>query len=371
MRTTSNRKELKNRKFGIALVTLAFLPLVLFRLAASQTSYIVNDLGTLGGTQAIAGYVNNNGAVVGVSTLAADTTIRGFLWNGDSLIDLGSLPAGPNVNAFNANGRLQISVGADGASTDHDANACFCPSNLDCHTVLWQNGTLTDLGTLGGNSSAAQWINNQGQIAGISQIKATDPNGNFACGSGPGNQIHRAFLFQDGKFQDLGTLGGGNAAALAINDRGQISGGSELTTSIDPTVGFVPDHAFLWSKGAMTDLGTLGGKFSLGIFVNNQGAVVGFSTLIGEQHAHGFLWRNGSLTDLGVLVGDTDSQATSMNAFGQVVGLSANSRGMRGFIWQNGVMTDLNTLINPNSGFQIALGASINDHGEIAAQALV
>lgn len=105
--------------------------------------------------------------------------------------------------------------------------------------------------------------------------------------------------------------------------------------------------------------------------MNNRGDVVGGSTLTGEEHMHGFLWRNDALIDLGVLSGDTDSQASGINSFGQVVGFSWNNNGMRGFIWQNRVMTDLNTMISPDSGFQLALASWINDRGEIAGQALV
>jgi len=374
MQTTSNNKKCKNRKFAFALARLAFLPLVLFQAATGQTTYTITDLGTLGGTMSAPNAINNRSAVGGYSTLAGDAVTRGFVWTRGSLIDLGSLAAGPNVVAQNPNSRLQIAGGADGAVTNHDGNACWCPitSNLDCHSFIWQNGTMTDLGTMGGNSSFAQWMNNRGQIVGFSQINAIDPNGEiFVCGAGPGNQIVRPYLFENGKFHDLGTLGGYNGGALGINDRGEVSGGTEVTTSIDPTVGFVPHDAVLWSNGRMTDLGTLGGKFSFGVIVNNRGEVVGGSSLEGEQHMHGFLWKNGTLTDLGVLSGDTDSGAFGINSFGQVVGFSATSSGIRGFIWQREVMTDLNTLISSDSGFQIALGGSINDRGEIAAQALV
>jgi probable HAF family extracellular repeat protein len=38
----------------------------------------------------------------------------------------------------------------------------------DTHALLWQSGTMRDLGTLGGSSSAAAAINDDGQIAGLS-----------------------------------------------------------------------------------------------------------------------------------------------------------------------------------------------------------
>ncbi len=374
METTRNIKVRPSRRLGLALAALAFLPLLLLQPAAAQTTYTVTDLGTLGGTFSI-GINNNRGAYSGASTLAGDTVQHAFLWTGGSLVDLGSLPAGPNSGAINANERLQVAGSADGAATTHDGNACYCTndlnSNLNCHAVVWQNGTISDLGTMGGNSSLGEWINNSGQTVGISQINAIDPNGFIPCGSRPGNQINRAFLFENGKFEDLGTLGGFSAAATIINDAGQIAGASDTTTTIDPTLGFVPHHAYLWTNGVMKDLGTLGGGLSIAFALNAKGAVAGFSTLTGEQHTHAFLWQSGAITDLGVVAGDTDSGALGGNGFGQVVGFSATSKSMRAFLWQNGVITDLNTLINPDSGFQLAIAEWINDAGEIAAQALV
>jgi probable HAF family extracellular repeat protein len=369
---TASIKLRARRRLVLALATLTFLPFLLMQPAAAQTTYTVTDLGTLGGTMSLPTYVSDSGGVVvGISTLLGDTVTRGFLWENGVMRDLGSLPAGPNVASSNANGRLQIEGFADGASTNHDSNACYCVSNLDCHSFSWQNGTMTDLDTMGGNSSRANWINSQGQIVGISQISAIDPNGFATCGGTPGSQINRAYLFENGKFKDLGTLGGYDAGALSINDRGQICGDSDVTTTIDSTLGFVPHHAFLWDRGVMTDLGTLGGGFSLAENMSTQGVVIGFSTLPAEQHQHPFLWQAGAVSDLGVLDGDTDGDAVGINSFGQVVGFSGTSGTTRGFIWQTGVMADLNTLIDPSSGFQIAAAFWINDAGEIAAQALV
>ncbi len=48
-------------------------------------------------------------------------------------------------------------------------------------------------------------------------------------------------------------------------------------------------HAFLWEGGQMTDLGTLGGYFSVAQAINDRGQVVGSShTASGENHA--VLW---------------------------------------------------------------------------------
>jgi probable HAF family extracellular repeat protein len=45
-------------------------------------------------------------------------------------------------------------------------------------------------------------------------------------------------------------------------------------------------HAFLWQNGTMTDLGTLGGGYSVGGAINDRGQVAGDSyTATGERHA--------------------------------------------------------------------------------------
>lgn len=386
MEATSNIQVRPTRRMALALAALASLPILLSwrasspmanaQTAGNQTTYTVTDLGTLGGSFSAALSIDDRSLIVGESTLPGDTANGGFIWESGVITNLGSLPAGPTVLPLVANDST-VAVGvADGAASAHDANACFCPSPLNCHGFSWQNGIMTDLGTRGGASSGANWVNNRGQIAGVSQINAIDPNGNAFCGAGPGGQIINAYSVEEGTWTNIGTLGGNNAGAFQLNDLGEIAGASDTQKTVDPNLGFVPIHAFLYSNGSMVDLGTLGGGFSGPEFISNQGVIVGQSTLAGEQHILGFKWENGVLTNLGTLPGDSDSLAAAVNSVGQVVGFSATQPAtggaglfMRGFIWKNGVMTDLNTLIT-SSSWQILVGTGINAMGEISAIAL-
>ena len=194
---------------------------------------------------------------------ATHDTDSGKRW---TILDLGTFGTrwtSGSAAAVNARGQI---VGTNGTAGGKQ------------HAFLWQNGTMLDLGTLGGRDSGASAINASGQVIGTSLTSAPQ-------------HVH-AFIWEDGKMTDLGTLGGKSSRPRALNDRGQVVGES-FTAG-----GMV--HAFLWQNGKMTDLGTLGGSDSFASGINDRGQVVGSSsTANGAQHA--FLWQSGKMTDLGTL----------------------------------------------------------------------
>lgn len=126
----------------------------------------------------------------------------------------------------------------------------------------------------------------------------------------------------------------------------------------------------LCPSSIVLDLGTLGGTYSDASAVNASGQVVGMSyTAAGAGSSHAVLWQNGAMTDLGTLGGATSS-AGDINAAGQIVGssrITADSTVNHAFLWSptvangtSGSMTDLGTLggTGSNSG-------AINNHGQI------
>ena len=68
--------------------------------------------------------------------------------------------------------------------------------------LLWQDGTVQNLGTLGGSSSIAVAINASGRVIGDSLTA---------------DGLRHAFWWEAGTMHDLGTLGGGTSSAIAIN----------------------------------------------------------------------------------------------------------------------------------------------------------
>jgi probable HAF family extracellular repeat protein len=340
------------------------------QLTAQQTHYTVTDLGTLGGTFAQPNTLNNRGQVVGGSTLPGDELFHAFFWQNDKMIDLGTL-GGPISVGNGINNSGEVVVGADTDISGGLQNT-ICATELICRMFIWRRGIqVPDLGTLPGGTDAGTYsflsfgfatslINNNHRAVGTADLPTVDPNNSpFA--------IFHAFRWHEGVITDLGTLGGNNSEATAINDPGQVIGTSEITTVPDSDLGFIPFHCFLWREGDMSDVGTLGGKFSWAGGINNRGQIVGVSTLLGDSDFHGFLWSNGALTDLIPFPGDEASAASGINNQGKVVGASGTtSEAIRAVLWEEGVVTDLNDLIPADSGWQLQYAGSINARGQIS-----
>lgn len=266
------------------------------------------------------------------------------------------------------------------------------------HAFLHAGGVLTDLGTLGGASSEAAALNDLGQVVGTSATASgtagflysagslsalplytamTINNAGVVAGSayvsGPDGAYQHASVWSGGASTDLGTLGGGEfSRAYGINSAGHIVGESTFMAYSAPNF---PTHPFLYCCG-MQDLGDGGydGVWSGARAINDHDQVVGY---VGLTYAGGpelypqqaFLWEHGSLLALGSLTPDRNSWANDINNLGQVVGGAVTGVGSHAFLYAGGVMTDLNALIDPASGWVVEDASGINDLGQIAGTA--
>jgi probable HAF family extracellular repeat protein len=407
--------------------------------AKKHHHYKLIDLGTFGGpfgivnTEPTENFINNAGTIVGGADTPILTPVPGcynpvnnndcnvshaFVWRDDHLKDLGTLPGGNFSYAEGINNIGQI-VGVSENDRVDPASG-----NPEFHAVIWENGFIRDLGTLGGTSSFGGATNDRGEVMGVSLNGIPDPFSIVGLGSNTTLTQTRGFLWQDGKMHDLGSLGGPDAFAIFLNQRGQVAGMSYTSDVPDPNSGLPPmdpflwengkitdlgnfggtnpfglfsgfvsglndagqvtgtmtlpgdqtSHAFLWKGKKLSDLGTLGGTFAVSYGINNVGEVVGMAALPGDNVFHAFLWRNGVMTDLGTVDGDACSTAQNANSAGQVVGSSQASDGMgscvnpftHAFLWENGgASVDLNSLIPPNSPVQLTVASYISDRGEI------
>ncbi len=199
------------------------------------------------------------------------------------------------------------------------------------HAFLYSGGRIQDLTLAYGLSSAVD-INDRGDIAGQAGERS-------------------AVLRSGGAVEVFGPPG---STAACVNGAGDVAG--------DFLIEGKGIHAFLYSEGRFMDLGTLGGSFSTATAVNDAGSIVGTGAT-GSGQSHAFLSNDGVMTDLGPSA--TSSVANGINNRGQIVG----SIDGHAFLYAGGTMTDLNTLIAPDAGFLLVSALAINDRQQILANA--
>ena len=298
---------------------LAVLAL-LWLIGTPASAVVVIGLGSLGGGFSVPKGINNAGQIVGESS-TGNGTYRGFIWQNGSMSDLGTLPGLHNsyANGINNLGQIVGAANTNPASTGTD------------QAFLWQNNTMVGLGTFGQPTSVGLSINQVGQIAGRANSTA--------------------FQWQNG----TGTTNlGGTASAASINDSGQIVGEARVANY---------PHAVLWQNGVLSDLGTFGGPLSRALDINNAGVIVG-TAQTADSNGKAFRWENGLMTNLGTL-GGSSSGAFGINSSGQIVGEARDaSQTNHAFLWQDGVMIDLNSLVT-GTGWTLMNATAINDNGWI------
>jgi probable HAF family extracellular repeat protein len=171
-------------------------------------------------------------------------------------------------------------------------------------------------------------------------------------------------------FVDLGTLGGNDSGALGINDQGQIVGWSTIP-GCSTASGADCRRAFLWDNGVMTDLGFLpGDEGSVANSINNSGVIVGNSerdVIAGSGTYRAVIWNSvGPPTPL-VNFGVGTSYAKDINSSGTVVGYVSHATTLRdtAVTWQNNVITD----IGASEPHEYSRGTGLSDNGQVASMA--
>lgn len=282
--------------------------------------------------------------------------------------------------------------------------------SIGVHAQNLPNGyLLVELGTLGGDSSAATAIDEQNTAVGwsdsasgerhafvqcqgcemqdagalpggtLSTATAISANGAFMAGHSEINEhgasfkpVTQGFVINGKQMRQLGALycpcdfntRYGSSEAHAVNDLGHVAGHSETVR------GAWVSHAFLWKDGQMHRIGDEPGDrtISRAFGINNSSQVVGDFAEdepgqgVSDLPREAFLWTQGSRQALGVLPGHVASSALSINNQADVVGWSSTAQGAtRAFLWQDNRMRDLGVLSGDDSSFAV----SINDAGQI------
>ena len=247
----------------------------------------IHSLANNGSGDSYAFDINGANTIVGTSYINGEA--HGTVWTGSTAIDLGAgvfamainssgMITGSNGHAFQLiNGTyhdLGVLPGGDWSAAYgiNDSGAVAGYGDITSglfRAIIWNpDGTITQLGTLGGANSYATAINNDGQVIGH---------------AGTTSGFDHAFLESGGIMIDLGTLDGGCSYAYGINDTGAIVGYSWSESEDTP-------RAFVYSGGVIRDLNSLiapgsGWQLEEAYGINASGQIVGVGMFNGQSSA--------------------------------------------------------------------------------------
>ncbi len=230
--------------------------------------------------------------------------------------------------------------------------------NQSRHATLWRNGSLLDLGTLGGPNSSVTWNvkDTSGVIVGISQTATPEPLGEYwssAAFYGPPYNIgfiNLGFVWEQNQVRGLPTFpGGNNGFATGANNLRQVIGWAENGVHDGACVSpqLLQFRPAMWTLGPpdqIQDLPLIPGDTSgAATAINDNGQIVGISGIcdqaVGRHTArHAVLWENGGVTDLGNLGAQWWNTPTAINQRGDVVGFDGDPAFVEGdivhaFMW--------------------------------------
>jgi probable HAF family extracellular repeat protein len=290
--------------------------------------------------------LNDRGDVAGTLMLTSFPTVpvpanaRPYLWSGGRHVDLG---LSEGFVAYDVNDRRQVLLAAypfgrqpdqvwDGgeivsAPVPDDAfRASFVALNdagtavgtvdriVSSRAAVWRvGGGITELGTLGGDTSSGGWISETGAVFG----QSTTTEG-----------LTHAFVWRNGRMRDLGTLGGASTWIRRVDAAGDVIGESDTAAG--------ERHGFLWRGGDMADLGPVSFDFRP-VAVNVWGQVLGCSFSRELQQQRLWLRQGDRKVDLTELAGGVAAACDSagINDRGQIVAAVADptTRAARGVMW--------------------------------------
>lgn len=241
---------------------------------------------------------------------------------------------------------LKANFATPKASTTVEQFAASTQTSLNNRGLGLQRYFLTDLGTLGGTQSFAYALNDLGQVVGSSWIS--------------GDTTSHSFLYTNGKMTDLYPLNSQDVQTVgptSINDLGQIASGLTVNGVYVPAI-------LNSATGQLTLIGSLGSNnsstFGVATSVNNLGAATGYS-YVDNVNRHAFLYYNSAISDLGSFGGY--SSGASVNDWGQVAGFASDATTgiSHAFVDVNGVMNNLDPTAE-------SYGRGINDLGQVVGE---
>jgi probable HAF family extracellular repeat protein len=326
------------------------------------SGYSVIDLGTLGGTESYATALNAAGQVVGLSYPPGNPGYHAFLWTPGGTDGVASNPRMKELPGLSSGESYALDINDTGQVVGWSDTGAVDASGSVVDFVLWQNGATTDLGIRDFQPSSRAAISNDGVVVGTGEIYSTGATGPFVWQAGHATALSDLLAGPDRSNWVLTFANDVNGSEIV--GAGQYMGQSQPFLYIDD------DGNFLNGGGAIYPLGTLGGTEAHANAINATGSVAGeFLTARGDSHA--FVWvpnpttpngHVGTMKDLGklsTLAGinfpNLRYEPTGINDAGNVVGYVKYFS--QGFYWfGKGSIQDLNSLLPRNSPVSVGPG---------------
>ena len=232
--------------------------------------------------------INDAGQAIGGATPPGEMMPHLFVYQNGAFDDLGALPGYSNQPYA-----VGYAINSAGTIVGDSKTGAF----------IYEAGVMRLLKRL--SARLAYSVNDSGDVVGLIET---------VRGGGPYSDT--GFLFTNNTMINLGAMDGDPGSVvqpLGINNARQIAGSAfnAATSQV---------RAFLWENGAYRDLGTLRGGYAYAMGLNNHGDVVGFSD------SSVFVYRDGAMIDLNQAVERNGSiwpfiqDVRAINDRGQIVG---------------------------------------------------
>lgn len=262
--------------------------------------------------------INDNGLVVGYvgNTTAAQ---KAFVAVGESITVL-------PISAYNSQA---LAIGPD----NEVVGTATTPDRYGVFGWKHENNQLTVIPGLGGTV-----------------VMPRDTNGSVIVGQASlANRAGRAFRHENGKTEDLGTLGGPASVAQAVNAFGSVAGQSRINASS------MIMRPFLYKDGAMSSFGApgSGSAWCYGLNDSNVG--------VGQDGGSAVMFRGNET----IVLSGGQGSAFAINNAGFVVGQVGNPG--TAMLWANGQAINLNDATSDLGGVSLMSAKSINNHNQIVA----
>ncbi len=286
------------------------------RQAIVWDNLVPTNLGTLGGTQAVARDVNDSGLVVGESKTSGDAETRGFAWNGSMHALPGYAGAQVGSNAFAVtNGGAIVGSALGGTYGDR---ACATRWTLSGATP----GAPFNIHIEAGLPTGTAWTNSSHAFDAF--------DGGPVVGGHTYTSSIQSFSWKPGSVYS-GNLSPDWADIRAVNDNGGY--GLRFAVGGSTFINYVFENSHL---GLLTGQIRPGGKLTLLNF--SPTGVNSFGVAVGNQSAVAMEWRSGATRTLdsalvpGQGLGGPIVHAGGINDAGLIPVASSTPNGYRGFV---------------------------------------